>query len=276
MSTFNQCPRKFYYEYVLRLPRRQKDYFILGTFTHYVLELFFKSLMENRDQAIASLMGECFASAREKFPEATEPILIDSKTILQNYLGRVIKRLTLPERMALENKFNICVDGINVTGVIDRIDFGTNGELFIIDYKTGKKAKSEKDFKTDMQLPLYALAAHKIYETPLEKITCQLDHLKVKSTQTLQPTQETVDRVLNAIVESYESIQKQYNSMEKDGWADVGPENVATIKTHKEWSKDLEKQFTIFVTKFSKHWEPKPGWYCNYCDFYRTCSQTMW
>lgn len=278
ISTLKQCKRKYYYDYVLRLPRTPRDYFILGTFVHAVLEDFYKLKMEDRSLKISSLMGKCFGDVRDKTPDATGTILRDAKIILQDYLTRIISRQELPPKMVLENKFNVEVEGIPVTGVIDRIDFGADNHIVIIDYKTGKRAKSEADFQEDLQLPLYALAAQKIYDVPLDKITCQLDHLRVKKIQKLHPDQATIEKAIKDIVQSNKTIVQGYESMEGDKtkWSSVGPEMVEQIKTNKEWSREFESKFIIFINKFTKYWQANPGWYCTYCDHQRICQGTNW
>lgn len=276
LSTFKQCPRKYYYEYVLRLPRKPKDYFTLGTFVHYVLELFYKSLIKDRTQKLSELMKICFIQARSETPEATPLILADAKSMLQDYLVRVIAHQKLPKDMALENKFNIEINGIRLTGVIDRIDFGEGGEIVVIDYKTGKKAKSAKDFAEDLQLPLYTMAVQQIYNATLEQITCKLDHLKVKSEQPLKPTQQIIEKAQTTIVESHGAIQQQYREMEDAKWSIIGPPTVEKIKESKEWSKAFEDRFVVFIAKFAKFWEPHESYLCNYCDYLKICRNTMW
>lgn len=221
-------------------------------------------------------MGECFKQARDKYSDTSAVILADAKTLLQDYLSRVISRHKLPNDMAMENKFNIEVDGIKLTGVIDRIDFGEDGHIDIVDYKTGKKAKSKNDFEEDLQLPLYTIAVMQLYQAPVEKITCKLDHIKVKAEQKLDPTEETIRKATETIVKSYESIQDRFDRMETEKWSEIGPKTVEKIKEFSEWSKELEKDYLIFITRYSKHWEPKVGWYCNYCDFYRICQNALW
>lgn len=276
ISKFRQCPRSYYYDYVIKLPKKPKDYFILGTFVHEVLEIFYKTLIEDKSKNLASLMGECFKKTRQEHPEATVNILADAKSLLQNYLVRVIAKEPLPPKLEVENKFTIDIGGVKVTGIIDRIDFKEDGSVDVVDYKTGKKAKSAKDFENDLQLPIYGTAVKQLYNIPIEKISCKLDHLKVKTAQNLTLTEETLAKAERIIVESYHAIQDHYRTMEEDKWSEVGPSAVEKIKEYKEWNKDLESKFIIFITRFSKYWDQKSGWYCNYCDNQKICKNILW
>jgi RecB family exonuclease len=278
ISTFRQCIRKYYYQYVLRLPTKEKDYFILGKMVHYVLEIFYKEMMSNQKQLLGPLMGASFKQAREKFVEADDAILMQAKNMLQDYLGRVIAKREFPKEMLQEEKFEIEIDGVPVTGVIDRIDFNNNNEATVIDYKTGKRIKDPKDFDNDLQLPIYAIVASEKYNIPLENLVCKLDHIKAKKEQRLKPNQELVKKAKDQVKNCYSEIQRLYAEMETDKqpWSVIGPESVITIRENKEWSAAFEARFISLITHYSKYWQKKEGWYCNYCDFQRICTRTLW
>ncbi len=57
------------------------------------------------------------------------------------------------------------VGRLNLNGTIDRVDINSQGELRVIDYKTGGSHLAEIDLKNGrrLQLPLYALAAEKVH-----------------------------------------------------------------------------------------------------------------
>ena len=126
----------------------------------------------------------------------------------------------------------------------------------------------------------------RVFDMALQRLTAivdrngniQLDHLRVKKIQELIPTQETIDKATNAIVKSYTEIKEQYQAMEEDKtkWSEIGPQTVVGIKTHKEWSLELESNYLIFITKYSKYWDKTEGWYCSYCDFYKICKNMIW
>lgn len=233
--------------------------------------------MKDQDQSLAPIMGNSFKLAREKFAEADDTILMQAKSMLQDYLGRVLVKREFPKEMRQEEKFEIEIEGVPVTGVIDRIDFDSESTT-IIDYKTGKKAKDPKEFDNDLQLPIYAIVANEKYNIPLEKITCKLDHIKAKKEQKLRPTQAMVRRAKDQIKETYSEIIRLYGTMEEDKnpWSVVGPETVEKIKENKEWSAAFEARFLSLITRYSKYWAPVEGWYCNYCDFQKICMRTLW
>ena len=54
--------------------------------------------------------------------------------------------------------FTINVGRAVIRGSVDRLEVDSNGEYFVIDFKTGKKAISQKDAATNLQLACYQLA----------------------------------------------------------------------------------------------------------------------
>ncbi|MCX6820426.1 MAG: PD-(D/E)XK nuclease family protein [Candidatus Aenigmarchaeota archaeon] len=83
--------------------------------------------------------------------------------------GKDILKTFLKEQTAMkgdivdiERSFTTDVDGIKMTGRIDRID--KDGEDYtVIDYKTAKKVLSEKEIREDLQLLMYSLVTEKLY-----------------------------------------------------------------------------------------------------------------
>jgi RecB family exonuclease len=64
-----------------------------------------------------------------------------------------------------EQRFKIDLEGARVRGRLDRLDRLPNGEVAIIDYKTGK-AKTQEDADDSLQLSIYALAAKALGHAP--------------------------------------------------------------------------------------------------------------
>jgi DNA helicase-2/ATP-dependent DNA helicase PcrA len=79
-----------------------------------------------------------------------------------------------PEVLNTEQKFDVAVAGMKLTGRIDRMDrvgagsVGSDG-VDIIDYKTGKP-KSQDDADKSLQLSLYALAAKEAWGLRAERL----------------------------------------------------------------------------------------------------------
>jgi hypothetical protein len=96
------------------------------------------------------------------------------KQILTEFCKTHQKGFQMP--LAVEKQFYIDVEGVKVTGYIDRIDKLKSGGLSIIDYKTSKELFTNEHLAEDLQLTLYQLAVEQTWLLPVEKLT--LYHLR--------------------------------------------------------------------------------------------------
>lgn len=67
------------------------------------------------------------------------------------------------ETVAVEEYFDLDLNGAHFGGVIDRVDRTPEGEYIVIDYKTGKTTLPKNELKDDVQLALYCLAVKEMY-----------------------------------------------------------------------------------------------------------------
>src|SRR5262249_40326319 len=72
---------------------------------------------------------------------------------------------------ALEFRFTIDVEGVEVSGVIDRMDRMPGGGYEIIDYKTNRRLPPKSAIDRDLQLSVYHLAAREIWGIEPERLT---------------------------------------------------------------------------------------------------------
>lgn len=171
LNTYEDCPRKYEYAYVLKVPQKPNATLSFGITIHNTLKDFYSLLLQYQSgfEGIYSLpskedllelykknwVGVGYESSMHEKARKEEGI-----GILENFYERVFSEDDRPLR--LEEGFNVHIGGTIFAGKIDRIDLARKDEevteVCIVDYKTGKE-KSEKDVKNDLQLPLYALFA---------------------------------------------------------------------------------------------------------------------
>lgn len=157
-KTFEQCPRKYYYTYIEKLPKKSWAHLTLGTFCHAVLEQFHKEWKADKNLELVGLMGKCFGEQRPNYPSMMPDQLEEAKTLLQEYLFGVEKR-GMPNTLFVEEPFKISVDKYILRGFMDRVDVDPDGLFHIVDYKTTKNEKYLDDF----QLLVYGLALKNKY-----------------------------------------------------------------------------------------------------------------
>lgn len=164
-KTYEQCPRRYYYQYIERLPRQEWDHFTLGTLVHGVLERFhivFKECSQKLN--LKKLMKESFLAQRKEMESnqiISSQILLDARDILSNYLNK-IERDGLGSKyiIATEDEFTLPLnEDFALSGVVDRLDMDDDGILHIKDYKTNKDHK----YMEPTQLQIYGLYLEQKY-----------------------------------------------------------------------------------------------------------------
>ncbi len=170
LSTFRECPLRYAFEKVYRIPVvQERGYFTFGTAVHQAFEDF---ITAKREAVASGLPGPGLDDLTAAFDRAWQPTLLGDAPRAAFYEARSGPALTrFFERelrnpataIAVEAPFMLQVDPgdggepISFAGRLDRIDRHPDGSIEIVDYKTGK-SKTQKEVDADDQLSAYALA----------------------------------------------------------------------------------------------------------------------
>ncbi|OGG01313.1 hypothetical protein A2Z33_05360 [Candidatus Gottesmanbacteria bacterium RBG_16_52_11] len=160
LDTFETCPLKYKYRYVLRIPVPPSAALTFGDTVHRTLKSFYDRLKKG-DKPSVNLLLRIFRSHWSPVGYGHKPYEEKMKQRGEAMLKSYYRTGFSPDRLPgeMEYPFRIRIsEGLTVGGKIDRIDRLPDGTVEIIDYKTGNAPKS-KDAASDMQLTLYALAA---------------------------------------------------------------------------------------------------------------------
>lgn len=155
VKTYEQCPRKYYYNYIDKQKKKSWPHFDLGNLCHKTLELFHEIYMKEglKHKTLAKLMGHCFEQARKDFPYMNVEMVQEAKDMLAAYLKKV-KTVGMPDVRGVEQSFNVMLrDDVLVRGFLDRVDIMNDGRFHIVDYKTTKNEKYLDPF----QLTIYGI-----------------------------------------------------------------------------------------------------------------------
>jgi DNA helicase-2/ATP-dependent DNA helicase PcrA len=150
LNNYLECPWKYFYQNLIRIPQAPTKHQAYGTAVHGALADLFKRLKEedvSRDYLLASFEGwlnrgsfspHDFAEAKEKGIKALTGWYDEYHKIF-NTNALVEYRIN---GVALS-------DDIRLTGVLDKVEFGDGNEVTVVDYKTGKpKSRNELEGKT--------------------------------------------------------------------------------------------------------------------------------
>lgn len=160
IETFQTCPLKYKYRYILGIPGSPSHALNFGQTLHRTLRDFHKYELLNKKPTIKNLLslydnhwiGEGFESKEHR-----EMVFESGKRILKNYYQKF--KETFGKPIFLEQKFTIRIGELFLIGSIDRIDETKDKKIEIIDYKTGSSEKKTKEINKDSQLTIYAIAA---------------------------------------------------------------------------------------------------------------------
>lgn len=213
VKTYQQCPRKYYFNYIERVPKKQWAHFDLGNLCHKTLELFHLYYMEHgtKKGSFKKIMSKAFTKARKGYPKMKDAALLEAKEMLSDYL-KTIKLQGMPKVKGVETSFAFNItDDILVRGFLDRLDEMKDGRLHILDYKTTKNTQYLDDF----QLLVYGLWLKQEYPD-VEEFRGSYVLLRYGSSlKSYDFNRDDVDRIENDLIEYASKIR------EEDTWTPI-------------------------------------------------------
>ncbi|MCI4325273.1 MAG: PD-(D/E)XK nuclease family protein [Thermoplasmata archaeon] len=206
VRAYLECPLRWKYLYIDRLPEAPRGYFSFGRVIHSVLEEAVRPLVvpsvRKTPSGRSQLTLEDFRAGEAK-RAASEPRAVgETEAVLEMYrrawvsdgytspeeetrykrLGEEILtgywetvRASPPTPVAIEEHLEATWDGIPVHGYVDRVDRTPTGGLDVVDYKTSREI-SRTEAKESDQLALYQVLVQENFSDPVEGLT--LYHLR--------------------------------------------------------------------------------------------------
>jgi putative RecB family exonuclease len=255
--TYAECPLRWKYLYVDRLPETPRGYFTFGRVIHSVLEELVRPLVVPTAHRVSEAESQRTlddwqsVAARAESPGAwltREELLAlyERSWLSDGYVStdeearyRAMGRdLVLryydhlarerPHPIAVEEHLETRWEGLPVHGYIDRIDRLPSGGLEIVDYKTSREL-SREDARDSDQLSLYQVLVERNYAEPVQGLT--LYHLRSLRALRASPRDPTLLTVLH------------------------------------------DRMATVSDGIRSEAFEPTPGRHCARCDFRDRCPE---
>jgi putative RecB family exonuclease len=197
INTYETCPAKFKFQYEDRLPGAPSPALSFGDSLHKALQRF-----HNRPVPVAPSVEELMEMLEgvwvsEGFrDEGEERTYRDhGRQVLAQYHRENAEDYRIP--VALEFRFSIEVEGVQVNGTIDRMDRIPGGGYEIIDYKTNRRLPPAARIEKDLQLSMYHLAAKEVWGIEPERLTLYylLPGQRMTTTRTAQDVDELRRRI---------------------------------------------------------------------------------
>ena len=169
LQKFDECQKRYEYKYVYNMPDptpQSWEAMTLGNFVHRVLE-------EGVSNGLKTIKEFEDCAKKIQMEEFKDSNLEEANPMIRVFVERNKNRYN--QNSLVEKGLSIYLEGLRFTGYADRIDISDNGEVTIVDYKTGKSEVKPK--YRNWQLGLYALASRE-FGTPKTLILemLQKDH----------------------------------------------------------------------------------------------------
>ena len=257
INTFKQCKRKYYYQYIEKLPTVPSIHLVRGNIAHSALEHFF-------DIDLSEITNDNF---QLKFREAIQKLCLhfwnhykpkldklelgkdkemfyfeETMLMLMNWTNHYIKdinKLVKKKNYSIQEAFQELTPireqefrskEHHVRGFIDAIQH-VDEEVHIIDYKTNAKFDFKESIK--LQLAIYSLMYHELHGKMPEKVGIFFLRNKLK--------------MMNVDKELLELARRE----------------ITMIHAHTSSTEKIE-DYTQTITPLCK-------WRTGQCDFYNTC-----
>lgn len=220
IETFKMCPMHYKLRYILGVPTPPSGALALGSSIHSTLKTFYeeiKSGEKGTEKLLKNILKEKWIDDGYISKSHEEESYKKAEQMLGKFFKEDFDKNKIP--VLLEQPFVVPLKKagekpLKIGGVIDRVDELSGGVIEIIDYKTGASPSGgQKEVDKNLQLSLYALAATRVNEPPLdkkpEKVKLTLYYLeegvKFSTTRTAVQLNEAVDEVFRVRKEIEES-----------------------------------------------------------------------
>jgi putative RecB family exonuclease len=233
ISTFKQCPLKFKFSRIDKLPEPPTEATLRGNFVHDVLENLYMAEPERRSLELAKQISRLLWDQEwaEKVKEH-----ISSPADLQNFRWSswwcVEKLWDLEDPSSvtpsgLEYEVQVEVSGVPLRGFIDRFSANQQG-LTVSDYKTGKTPNPRYSQDKFFQLFVYAVALRElgVGETTEAELLFLKDGERLHTEMTdadYESTIETLVSVKSAIDQRCAAGEFEPNKTKLCGWCHFKP-----------------------------------------------------
>jgi putative RecB family exonuclease len=166
VDAYDNCPRRFRYAYVDKLPGRPGPHLSFGTSIHAALEDFYDRKLPEcpTEDELLGFLYDRWDSTGFAHLDRDEQLSFyrHAQDVLRRFHRRVAPTYRLPA--ATEAWFELPIGyEATVVGSIDRVDVDDEGRFHVVDYKTNRKVKDRDRVAGSLQLAIYALACRHLF-----------------------------------------------------------------------------------------------------------------
>jgi putative RecB family exonuclease len=198
LGKFVSCPLSFRYSYIDHIPEPATIYQVRGTLVHRALQVLFSDTAagERTEEAAAAALDAAWAEV-ESSPDvtglgldegATRTFLREAAALVAHYFS--LEDPTAVHAVGLELDLRAPFGNVELRGIIDRVDRLANGDLVVIDYKTGRAPRPEQSRGRLAGVQFYAFLCQQVLGARPSEI--RLMYLKDRVVIVESPTDQSM------------------------------------------------------------------------------------
>lgn len=203
LETFNLCPLKYKYRYIVKLPSPPSAAASFGQTLHEIMRAFYQELKSGKKvdkDFLISLIAQKWIPLGYSSKIHEEKMKKEAEKMLIGYFEKMFEPSSVP--LSLEQIFTVKISpNLKLGGKIDRID-KVGEKIEIIDYKTGK-VPTQREIDNSLQMTVYAIAAtdqyllaQNINDVILSFYFFQ-EQKKVSSQRTIEQIKQVKEEIIN-------------------------------------------------------------------------------
>ena len=240
LTAFTSCPRRYRFTYLVR-PQPPKGqpwaHNSLGAAVHNALRDWWLLPAPRRTpEAAGALLDGGWIAEGFAGPEQSAQWRSRARQWVQAYAATLDPA---DEPLGVERSVGVPTGRLALSGRVDRIDT-RDGELVIVDYKTGRWVPSTDDARGSLALAVYVLAARRTLRRPGSRV--ELHHLPTGRVAGWDHTEQSLARHVRRAEDTAEDIETAAGRLASG----AGPDEV---------------------------FPPATGRHCGWCDFRRHCPE---
>lgn len=240
LASFTDCPRRYRMTYVDRpQPGRGPPWAhnSVGAAVHLALRQWWDLPRARRTPAAAAaLLDAVWLRDGFRDDEQCERVRRVARDWVTAYTGALDPGAEPP---GLERTVAATTARLAVSGRVDRID-RRDGELVVVDYKTGRWIPDEEDARGSQALALYVLGARRTFRANCRRV--ELHHVPSGTTAAFEHTEQSLARHVGRAEDTAADILRAAMASAAGGSDDEA-------------------------------YRPQPGSQCGWCDFRRHCPE---
>lgn len=238
LAAFTSCPRRYYLTYLVR-PAPPKGppwaHNSVGAAVHNALREWWLLPLPRRTQTAAgALLAAGWIEEGFRDAEQSARWRLRAREWVESYVATLDPA---DEPIGVERGIAVRTARLALSGRVDRID-ARDGELVVVDYKTGRSVPTEDDARGSTALAVYALGAARTLRRPCSQV--ELHHLPTGQVVRWEHTEATLARHVDRAEQTAEDIVVCTDTVE----AGADPDEV---------------------------FPPRTGSQCGWCDLRRHC-----